>query len=87
MHPSAGNCPVLNWIIPYELSWVHFLTSVCGNSLKLNRIVRGLMDDNYVLEFLFECRCHGNTLTAVIRRHAHQFACARVRTMRPGCDA
>ena len=26
--------------------------SVCGNSLKFNGIVRGLMDDNCVLEFL-----------------------------------
>ena len=46
MHPSAGSYPVLNWITAYEL--------VCGNSLKLNGIVGGLMDDNNycVLELL-----------------------------------
>ena len=48
----AISYPVLNWIIAYDLSQVHLLTNVCGNSLKLNGIVRGLMDDNCVLEFL-----------------------------------
>ena len=28
MHPSAGNYPVLNWIIAYELIWVGLLWSL-----------------------------------------------------------
>ena len=52
MHPSAGTYPVLNWIIAYELIQVGLLTSVCASSLKSDEIVRGLMDDNFVLEFL-----------------------------------
>ena len=52
MHPSAGNYPVLNWIIAYELIQIGLVTSVCASSLKLDGIVRGLMDDNCVLEFL-----------------------------------
>ena len=52
MHPSAGYYPVLNWIFAYELIQVGLVTSVCASSLKLDGIVRGLMDDNCVLEFL-----------------------------------
>ena len=52
MHSSAGTYPVLNLIIAYEQIQVGLLTSVCSSCLKLDGIVRGLMDDNCVLEFL-----------------------------------
>ena len=35
MHPSAGNYPVLKWIIACELIQVGLLISVCASSLKL----------------------------------------------------
>ena len=52
MHSSADNYPVLNLIIAYEQIQVGLLTSVCGSCLKLDGTVRGLLDDNCVLEFL-----------------------------------
>ena len=67
MHPSAGNYPVMNWIIAYELIQIGLLTSVCASSLKLGGIVRGLMDDNCVLEFLNHTTytCSMNPETAI----------------------
>ena len=52
MHPSVGYYLVLNWIIANELIQVGLLTSVCASSMKLVEIVRRLMDDNCVWEFL-----------------------------------
>ena len=51
MDPS-DDFPVLNWRIAYELIQVCLLKSICASSLKLDGIMRGLMDDNCVLEFL-----------------------------------
>ena len=50
MHPSPGNYPVLNWLyncLRTDTSWL-----ADASSLKLDGIVRGLMDDNCVWEFL-----------------------------------
>ena len=41
----------MNWIVAYKLIQFDLLTSACASSLKLDGIMRGLMDDNCVLEF------------------------------------
>ena len=55
MYPTTGYCLVQNQIIASR--WMHmnyyvgYQTTVCTSSLKLNGIVKGMIDDNCVLDF------------------------------------
>ena len=63
---------VLNWIIANELIQIGLLTSV---SLKLDQIVRGLMDDNCLgipLAILPTCSMNPETAVTCNRCHFNQ---------------